>query len=254
MTIQSLIVCNSSSKLIFARQFIPITRKEIEEHAVAFHRSLNIDKESTVIEVDNNRFLYIKAEDAYIILITSKDSNIIEDMEVLKLSHRFISDTCQGKVNDTNIIQNAFTIALGLDDILSHGMFDGVNLSLIKQFLTMDSADEKEYKKLQLQKEKAAQEQLNIRMRELERERQNRTFNSDAIGSDTITLGSSILSSNNQGSSTNITTVNEEQKEEDTKSKKDKVKGGKVSKVKGMTLGGKKKIVKETKEDEENDN
>ncbi len=252
MTIQSLIVCNSSSKLIFARQFIPITRKEIEEHAVAFHRSLNVDKESTVIEVDNNRFLYIKAEDVYIILITSKDSNIIEDMEVLKLSHRFISDTCQGKVSDTNIIQNAFTIALGLDEILSQGMFDGVNLSLIKQFLTMDSADEKEYKKLQLQKEKAAQEQLNIRMRELERERQNRTFNSDAIGSDTITLGSTAnLASNNQGSSTNISTVIEEQKEEEPKSKKDKVKGGKVSKVKGMSLGGKKKNIKE---DEEKDN
>ena len=33
-----------------------------------------------------------------------------------------------------------------------------------------------------------------------------------------------------------------------------KVKGGKVNKVKGMSLGGKKKNIKETKEDEEKDN
>ena len=89
--------------------------------------------------------------------------------------------------------------------------------------------EEKEYKKLQEIKEKAAQEQLNIRMRELEKERQNKAFN--AVGSDTMTIGSSSITpsiSISQSVEENEPEVKEEQASESKTKKK------KQGKVKGM--------------------
>ena len=270
MTILSTFICNSSSKIILARQFTILSRKEIEEHSLIFNRSLNTDKDSTVIETDTNRYLYIHFEECYIVLITTKDSNIIEDMEVLKLTYRLISDICIGKISESSIVYNAFDIALGLDDIISLGMYDGVNMFQLKQYLTMDSAEEKEFKRLQKEREIAAAEQLKISMREIEKNRMlnKGVFGSDSVGSDTITLGASVSSSSilddNKSSNivnrTNSNNYSEGNDDEDYNSKKNlkgsesknKNKSKKGVKSKGLALGKKKDNKrKESNEDEE---
>lgn len=239
MVLISVFICNSASKIIFARQFVEITRKELEEHVVMFNRLLSNDKDSTVIETDKIRYLYIHSEAVFIVLVTSKDSNVIEDIEVLKLSHRFISDVCTGRLVDNIIIENAFEISLGLDDISSLGLFDGVSLSQMKQYLQMDSAEEKEFRKLQQQKEKQANEQLKQKMKEIEKEKQGKTFAS--IGSDkydTITLGSGVNTSLSSNSQQNNSSLESEKEENKAGASKKKV----GSKSKGLSLGKKKEI------------
>lgn len=236
MTLISVFICNSASKMIFARQFIEISRKELEEHVVMFNRLLSNDKDSTVIETDKIRYLYIHSEAVFIVLVTSKDSNVIEDMEVLKLSHRFISDVCTGRLVDNIIIENAFEISLGLDDITSMGLFDGVGLSQMKQYLQMDSAEEREFRKLQQQREKQANEHLKQKMKDMESEKQGKTFAS--VGSDkydTITLGSGA--SNSSSINTQQTQFNAETEKEDSKIEAKKKVG---TKSKGLSLGKKK--------------
>ena len=268
MTIISIFICNSSSNIIFARQFAKISRKELEEHSLIFNRSINSDKDSTLIETDTNRYLYIHYEECYIVLVTTKDSNIIEDMEVLKLTYRLISDICFGKISEDNIIDNAFDIALGLDDIVSLGMYDGANMFQLKQYLIMDSAEEKEFKRLQKEKEQAAAEHLKISMMEIERNKRmnKKVFLSDAIGSDSITLGGNLNQSNlsddikvNQSNNSKKVLLNELSEEEDynkdvkeIKSKnKNKNNAKKIGKSKGMLLGKKKEV--KTKESNNNE-
>jgi coatomer subunit delta len=236
MTIISILVCNNQAKLILARQFVEITRKELEEHTVVFNRLLHNDKDSTIIESEKNRYLYIHCESDYIVLVTSKDSNVIEDMEILKLAYRLISDVCSGKISDSEIISNAFEIVLGLDDIVSLGMFDGVNLMQIKQFLEMDSAEEKEYRKQQLEREKAAAEHLRVSMQAIEKDRKNKPY-LDAIGSDTITIGGSLSSSNSLDQSREESSKSTE-KENITSTSQAPSK--KAPKTKGLALGKKK--------------
>lgn len=235
MTILSIAVCNNSSKIIFARQFVEMTRKQLEEYIVLFSRSVTQEKEGTSIETDKNRFLYYHSDPLYLVVITTLESNVIEDLEVLKLSNRLIIDICgAGRLVDYAIIENAFEIALALDDMISFGCFEGINMVQIKNLLQMDSAEEKEFKKIQMQREKHAKEQLHIQMRELENEKKNKGYFNNAVGSDafdTIKCGSETVVAST------TTFENKEEEEKTVKASK------KVTKSKGLCLGKKKQVI-----------
>lgn len=249
MTILSIAVCNSTSKIIFARQFVEMTRKELEEYIVLFSRTVAQDKEVTSIETDKNRFLYYYSDQLYLVVITTKDSNVIEDMEVLKLANRLFIDICGvGKLLDTAIIEHAFELALSLDDMISFGSFENTNMLQIKSLLQMDSAEEKEFRKIQQQREKHAKEQLDIQMKQIEAKKRNKQYFNDAIGSDTIQCGSDTNTTfgntttfTNTGSISNNNDTNNSQsnlnaENDNTTSTSTK----KVTKAKGLSLGKKK--------------
>ena len=198
MTILSIAVCNSSSKIIFARQFLEMSRKQLEEYIVLFSRRVTQEKEVTSFETEKNRFLYLFSEPLYLVVITTLDSNVIEDLEVLKLANRLIIDLCGvGKLVDKEIVMNAWDIALALDDMISFGSFEGINMNQVKNLLQMDSAEEKEFRKIQMQREKHANEQLHIQMREIENKKKSNTYFNDAISSEVIQCGSDVNTSNN---------------------------------------------------------
>lgn len=244
MAILSIAVCNNASKIIFARQFVEMTRKELEEYIILFRRTVSQEKEVTSFETEKNRFLYFYSDNLYLVVITTRDSNFIQDMEVLKLAYRIIIDICMvGKLSDVDIIQNAIDIALSLDDLISFGTYEGLNMLQIKNLLQMDSAEEKEFRRIQLQREKSAAEQLKAQMKEIETQRKNNHLaNVNSIMSDTIQCGSNVESvknsndidtSVNLGVNNNSTSgVNEKDKDE---SKSNKL-GMRITKSKGLSL------------------
>jgi len=247
MTILSIVVCDITSKIYFARQFQEMSRKQLEEYVVMFSRTVSQEKELTSLETEKNRFLYFYSDPLYLVLITSLDSNIIEDIEVLKLANRLIFDICGVvKLTEESIIDNAFEIALGLDDLITFGSFEGLNLVQVKNLLQMDSAEEKEFRKVQMQKEKHTKEQLDIFMREQEKKRRNNALFSDAVGSekyDTIQLGSlgGVESEKEKEESSNFSSSKKEEEEDSTTTTK--TGGKKVTKSKGLSLGKKKKEI-----------
>jgi len=143
MAALSVVICDKNAKIIFARQFFNISRMDLEEYIVQFSRGVDTCKEITHFESDKVRYIFIPIDTFYLILITTKNSNIIEDTEILKLIYRLIQDLCDS-INQESIIKNAFEIMLGIDDIVSLGYRNGVNLGQIKQYLQMESVEEKE--------------------------------------------------------------------------------------------------------------
>jgi hypothetical protein len=253
MTILSIAVCNSSSKIIFARQFLEMSRKQLEEYIVLFSRRVTQEKEVTSFETEKNRFLYYFSEPLYLVVITTLDSNVIEDLEVLKLANRLIIDLCGvGKLVDKEIVNNAWDIALALDDIISFGSFEGINMNQVKNLLQMDSAEEKEFRKIQMQREKHAKEQLHIHMREIENKRKNNTYFNDAISSEVIQCGSDVNTSSNNNSkafsgviggtssSGGVISSTKEEIETTTEKSINSNQAKKVTKSKGLVLGKKK--------------
>ena len=49
-----------------------------------------IGKQCTYIETESIRYVYLPIEKLYLILITSKNSNIIEDLEVIRQLHQVV--------------------------------------------------------------------------------------------------------------------------------------------------------------------
>ena len=182
MAALSVVICHKSAKIIFARQFFNISRMDLEEYIIQFSRGVDTCKEITHFESDKVRYIFIPIDTFYLILITTKNSNIIEDTEILKLIYRLIQDLCNS-INQESIVENAFEIMLGIDDIVSLGYRNSVNLGQIKQYLQMESAEEKEFKRKKEEQELAVQKALEEKGREFDRQRREKKFNSNAISS-----------------------------------------------------------------------
>ena len=173
MAALSVVICDKRAKIIFARQFFNISRMDLEEYIIQFSRGVDSCKEITHFESDKVRYIFIPIDTFYLILITTKNSNIIEDTEILKLIYRLIQDLCNS-INQESIVENAFEIMLGIDDIVSLGYRNSVNLGQIKQYLQMESAEEKEYKRKKEEQELAVQKALEEKGREFDRQRREK--------------------------------------------------------------------------------
>ena len=182
MAALSVVICNKNARIIFARQFFNISRMDLEEYIVQFSRGVDSCKEITHFESDKVRYIFIPIESLYLILITTKNSNIIEDTEILKLIYRLIQDLC-GQINGESIVKNAFEIMLGIDDIVSLGYRNSVTLGQIKQYLQMESIEEQEFKRKKKEQEEKVQRELAEKGREFDKQRREKKFNSDAISS-----------------------------------------------------------------------
>ena len=98
MELISIVISNKKSKIILARQFIIITKMELENHIIEFTRNLynsSTDPESTIVETDKFRYLYHKFNSLFLVVITNKNSNIIEVSKVIRLVTMLIQDLCK---------------------------------------------------------------------------------------------------------------------------------------------------------------
>ena len=222
MAALSVVICDRSAKIIFARQFFNISRMDLEEYIIQFSRGVDSCKEITHFESDKVRYLFIPIDTFYLILITTKNSNIIEDTEILKLIYRLIQDLCNS-INQESIIENAFEIMLGIDDIVSLGYRNSVNLGQIKQYLQMESAEEKEFKRKKEEQELAVQKALEEKGREFDRQRREKKFNSNAISSSSFVFKEENIEKESNDSNENKTLNLSKKKKEKEEVEEEKV-------------------------------
>ena len=247
MVALSLVICTKRAKIIFARQFVEMTRIQLEEYIVQFSRNIDSFKEITQFESESVRYIFIPIEEFFLILITSNNSNVIEDSNILKLVYRLLQDIC-GVITTESILDNAFEIMMGLDDIVTLGYRNEVNIAQLKQYRKMESAEEIEFKRKKREQEEKVKKDLYEKSKEFDRQRKEKKFNMNAVSSSTFTFYDSTpelkVSSNKRISSEdynkNDNDIEEEKKEKPLKdnSEKREVEGKK--KEKGLKLSKKK--------------
>ncbi|XP_015795970.1 coatomer subunit delta [Tetranychus urticae] len=167
----SAIVSKQNGKILVSRQFVEMTRSRIEGLLTAFTKSITKDKQHTFIETDSVRYVYQALMDKlYCVLITTKTSNILEDLETLRLFVRVISEytSNHGKTSDEQaILDNAFTLIFAFDEIVALGYRESVNMSQVRTFIEMDSHEERVYVAVRQTQEREAKQKMREKAKEL---------------------------------------------------------------------------------------
>jgi len=138
-----------------------VSRSRIEGLLAAFPKLIKSDGQHTFVETENVRYVYQPLDSLYMVLITTKNSNILEDLETLRLFSRVVPEYCPDMTED-DVSQNAFELIFAFDEIVALGYRENVTMSQIRTFIEMDSHDENIHKMIQLRK---IQEQKEIAKR-----------------------------------------------------------------------------------------
>lgn len=140
------------------------------------------EKQCTFIETDNIRYVYQPMEKLFLVLITTKNSNIIEDIEVIRQMQQVVVSQCQTQqVDERAINKKAFDLILCFDDIISNGYRESVTTSQIESYIEMDSTDEKVFYKQQMIKEAEMREHGKIQQREIAKKRLENGYKVDKM-------------------------------------------------------------------------
>lgn len=128
-----------------SRHFLPVKRQRIETLLSQFPRLLQVDQQHTFVETEEVRFVYQPLEAHYLVMITSKASNILQDMETLRLLSRAVSEQCtRGVRENEDFEEHALEILLSFDEVLavSMGWRENVNITQLHTILAMESHEE----------------------------------------------------------------------------------------------------------------
>jgi len=114
----------------------------IESLLASFPKLIPPNSQHTSVETSEVRFVYQPLEDLYILLITNKASNILQDIETLHLFARVVADLCRTP-DEREIHRVAFELLGAFDEIVSLGYREQVSLMQVRSILEMESHEEK---------------------------------------------------------------------------------------------------------------
>jgi len=145
-----------------------MTKSRIEGLLAAFPKLMNTGKQHTFVETESVRYVYQPLDKLFMLLITTKTSNILEDLETLRLFSRVVPEYCK-VLEEAEILENSFQLLFAFDEIVALGYRENVNLAQIRTFIEMDSHEERVINAVKRTQEIEAKEQMKRKAKELQR-------------------------------------------------------------------------------------
>lgn len=152
-----------------------ISKASLEGYLSSFVKQVDSSRQHNYIDQDSCRFIFQPIETVYLVLITSRDSNIVEDLETLRLMYKVVQHYCPFGPDEANVLKNSFELALAFDDVIALGYRESITLSQILTYSDMESAEERIFKEKQRAQMQEAREQAKRKQMELDKKRMQET-------------------------------------------------------------------------------
>jgi len=175
-------VLTKQGKILIARQFVEMSRMKIENHLATFPKLVGTEKQHNTVETAEVRYVYQPIESLYLLILTNKQSNIVEDLETLRLFTKVMNEYCPGEIDEANVCKNAFELVFAFDEIIALGHRENVSLRDIQVNMEMESHEEKLATMIRQSKEREAQEEMKRKVREMTKDKRAKGIGGGGMG------------------------------------------------------------------------
>ncbi|XP_057976655.1 coatomer subunit delta [Malania oleifera] len=145
MVVLAASIISKSGKALVSRQFVDMSRIRIEGLLAAFPKLVGTGKQHTYVETENVRYVYQPIEALYLLVVTNKQSNILEDLETLRLLSKLVPEYSPS-LDEDGVCKAAFELIFAFDEVISLGHKENVTVAQVKQYCEMDSHEERLHK------------------------------------------------------------------------------------------------------------
>ncbi|KMZ66631.1 Coatomer subunit delta [Zostera marina] len=145
MVVMAASMISKSGKPLVSRQFLKMNKIRIEGLLAAFPKLVGTGKQHTYVETENVRYVYQPIELLYLVLVTNKQSNILEDLETLRLLSKIVPEYSPS-LDEEGVCSAAFELIFAFDEVISLGHKESVTVSQVKQYCEMESHEERLHK------------------------------------------------------------------------------------------------------------
>jgi len=170
MVVLAASICTRGGKAVLSRQFREISRSRIEGLLASFPKLADSGTQHTTVEQDNVRYVYQPLDELYMVLITNRQSNILQDIDSLHLFAQVVSSICKS-LEEREILRNAYELLSAFDELVTLGYRENLSISQIKTFLEMESHEERIQEIISRNKELEATEERKRKAKQLELQR-----------------------------------------------------------------------------------
>ncbi|KAH8918372.1 hypothetical protein BT69DRAFT_1353967 [Atractiella rhizophila] len=177
MVVLAASIISKGGKPLLSRQFRPLPLSRLSALLTSFPTLLptssTASQHTTLTSPlhPHIRYVYLPLEDLYLILIVNTQSNILLDIETLQLFSRVVGEVCGGRVSEAEVGRCAFELLSAMDEIVSMGYREKLDLMAVKNILEMESHEEKIQEIITRNREAEAKEELRRRAKQLELQR-----------------------------------------------------------------------------------
>ncbi|KAK8820088.1 hypothetical protein WA577_006157 [Blastocystis sp. JDR] len=161
-------VLTKSGKVLISRQYVNMNRMRVEGILAVFPKLMGeTNKQHTFVEANNMRYVYQPIENLVVLVVTTKNSNIIEDLETLRTLAKLVPEYA-GSVQEEAVVDHAFDLIFALDELITYGgMNETIPLQQVRVNLAMESHEEKLLAMVQESKMNQAKEIMKQKEKEI---------------------------------------------------------------------------------------
>jgi len=181
MVVLAASICTRGGKAVISRQFREMPRSRIEGLLAGFPKLAVAGSQHTTIETENVRFVYQPLDELYMVLITNRSSNILQDIDSLHIFAQLVTSLCKS-LDEREILRNSFELLSAFDEVVALGYRENLTLSQIKTYLEMESHEERIQEIIARNKEFEASEERKRKAKQLEMQRKEMSRQTSGMG------------------------------------------------------------------------